>query len=189
MTRRFELGPILVAAAALLLLVSLFLDWYGGLSAWDVFEIVDMLLAALALLALAAALSALLPAIPADRRWLPVLVATALIAVTVSLINPPPAAAGRDVDTGAWVAFGATIAMAIGAILSLSRVSFSVAVEGRELRRRVAAVDERQPTTETAAVMGSRRGRGGGGGAAVVDPADPTEPTQPTQPTEPRTGP
>ncbi len=173
MTRRFELGPILVAAAALLLLVSLFLDWYGGLSAWEAFEFVDMLLAALALVALLSALSALAPELPGDRRWLPWLVAAALVVVAVSIIDPPPAAAGRDVDTGAWVAFGATLGMTLGAILSLSRVSFSVAVEGRELRQRVAAVDERQPTTETAAVMGERARRGG---SSRVDPTEPTEP-------------
>jgi hypothetical protein len=184
MTRRFELGPILVAAAALLLLVSLFLDWYGGLTAWDVFEIADILLAALALASVAAALSAVVPEIPADRRWLPWLVAAALVVVAVSIINPPPAATGRDVHTGAWVAFGATLGMAAGAILSLSRVSFSVAVEGRELRQRVSAVDERQPTTETAAVMGerARRGRSGRGSAAV-------DPTEPTRPDDPSTGP
>lgn len=178
MTRRFELGPILVAAAALLLLVSLFLDWYGGLTAWDVFEVVDLLLAALALGALASALSVILPELPADRRWLPWLVAAAVVVVAVSIINPPPAATGRDLHTGAWVAFGATLGMAAGAILSLSRVSFSVAVEGRDIRQRVAAVDERQPTTETAAVMGerTRRGRSGRGGAAAADPTDPTEP-------------
>jgi hypothetical protein len=178
MTRRFELGPILVAAAALLLLVSLFLDWYGGLTAWDVFEVVDMLLAALALGALVSALSVVLPDLPADRRWLPWLVAGAVAVVAVSIINPPPAATGRELQTGAWVAFGATLGMAAGAILSLSRVSFSVAVEGRDTRQRVAAVDERQPTTETAAVMGerTRRGRSGRGGAAAADPTDPTEP-------------
>jgi amino acid transporter len=158
MTRRFELGPMIVLAAGVLLLVSLFLDWYGGLTAWDVFELVDMLLAALALAAIAAALSAIVPdVVPADRRWLPWLVAAIVIVVAVSIINRPPAAAGRDVDTGAWVAFGASLAMLIGTVLSLGRVSFSVAVEGREPRQRVAAVDERQPTTETAAVM--RRGR------------------------------
>jgi hypothetical protein len=176
-TRRFELGPILVAAAALLLLVSLFLDWYGGLTAWDVFEIVDILLAALALAAVASALSAVFPELPADRRWLPWLVGAAVVVVAVSIINKPPAATGRDVDTGAWVAFGATLAMVLGAILSLSRVSFSVAVEGRELRQRVSAVDERQPTTETAAVMGERARRGRTGrGSAAVDPTEPTEP-------------
>lgn len=160
MTRRFELGPVLVAAAALLLLVSLFLDWYGGLSAWDTFELVDMLLAALALAAIALGVAALAPdAVPADRRWLPWPVAAAVIVVAVSIINRPPAAAGRTIDTGAWVAFGASLGMLVGAVLSLSRVSFSVAVEGREPRQRVAAVDERQPTTETAAVMGERTTR------------------------------
>jgi hypothetical protein len=180
MTRRFELGPILVAAAALLLIVSLFLDWYGGLTAWDSFEIVDLLLAALAVAALAAALSVALPELPADRRWLPWVVGAALVVVVVSIIDKPPAAAGRAVDTGAWVGFGATLGMLAGTILSLSRISFSVAVEGRELRQRVSAVDERQPTTETAAVMGQRTGRGRSGrGGPVVDPADPTEPTEP----------
>jgi amino acid transporter len=170
MTRRFELGPIIVLAGAVLLLVSLFLDWYGGLTAWDVFELVDLLLAALAVAAIAAALSTIVPdVIPADRRWLPWLVAAAVVIVAVSIINRPPAAAGRGVDTGAWLAFGASLGMLIGAVLSLSRVSFSVAVEGRELRQRVAAVDERQPTTETAAVMGTRRGRGR------------TEPTRPVE--------
>jgi hypothetical protein len=177
MTRRFELGPILVAAAALLLIVSLFLDWYGGLTAWDAFEVVDMLLAALALAALAAALSAVFPELPADRRWLPWLVGAAVVVVAVSLINQPPAATGRAIHTGAWVAFGATLGMVAGAILSLSRISFSVAVEGRELRQRVSAVDERQPTTETAAVMSERARRGRSGrGAAAVDPTEPTEP-------------
>jgi hypothetical protein len=177
MTRRFELGPILVAAAALLLIVSLFLDWYGGLTAWNVFEVVDILLAALALATLAAALSSALPELPADRRWLPWLVGAALVLVAVSIIDKPPAAAGRAVHTGAWVAFGATLGMVAGTILSLSRVSFSVAVEGRELRQRVSAVDERQPTTETAAVMGERGRRGRTGrGSAAVDPTEPTEP-------------
>jgi hypothetical protein len=162
MTRRFELGPILVAAGSLLLLVSLFLDWYtGGLSAWDSFEVVDLLLAAVAVAALVGVLGVLAPELAyVDRRWLPGLVAIAAVLVAASIINPPPAAAGRDVDTGAWVAFGAALAMLVGAVLSIGRVSFAIAVEGRETRQRVAAVDERQPTTETAAVIADRRGRG-----------------------------
>jgi hypothetical protein len=161
MTRRFELGPIIVAAASLLLLVSLFLDWYGpGVSAWDAFEIVDVLLAALAIAAIVAAIGALASeAGYLDRRWLPALVAAVAVLVAASIINPPPAAAGANADLGAWIAFGAAMAMLIGAVLSIGRVSFSVALEGREPRQRVAAVDERQATTETAAVMSSRRGR------------------------------
>lgn len=49
-TRQIALGPVLAAVAALLLLVSLFLDWYEpGFSAWTVFEFLDLLLAVLAL--------------------------------------------------------------------------------------------------------------------------------------------
>jgi hypothetical protein len=161
MTRRFELGPIIVVLASLLLLVSLFLDWYGpGVSAWDAFEVVDLLLAALSIAAIVAAIGALAPeAGYLDRRWLPALVAAVAVLVAASIINPPPAAAGANAQLGAWIAFGAAMAMLIGAVLSIGRVSFSVALEGREPRERVAAVDERQATTETAAVMSSRRGR------------------------------
>lgn len=170
MTRRFELGPILVAAASLLLLISLFLRWYGGLTAWDVFEVVDMLLAALALACFVAALAP--DVAPLDRQWLPWLVAAAVAVVTVSIINPPPAAVGRELDTGAWVGFGASLAMLVGAVLSLSRLSFSVAVEGRAPRQRVSAVDERQPTTETAAVMTERTRRGRGAAETPEPGAD-----------------
>ena len=39
-----------------------------------------------------------------------------------------------------------------GGVLSLGRVSFAVAYEGREWRHRVPAEDHRQTTTETAAL-------------------------------------
>ena len=53
MTRRFDIGPVLVAVGALILLVGLFLDWYGGLNAWNSFELADVLLAVLAVAGLA----------------------------------------------------------------------------------------------------------------------------------------
>jgi hypothetical protein len=182
MTRRFELGPIIVAAGSLLLLVSLFLDWYGaGVSAWDAFEVVDLLLAALAVAAIVAAIGALAPdAGYLDRRWLPALVAAVAVLVVASIINPPPSVAGASADIGAWIAFGAALAMLVGAVLSLGRVSFSVALEGREPRQRVAAVDERQATTETAAVMSGRRGRRSPSSAAPTEATQPAEPTQRT---------
>src|SRR4051794_41809791 len=106
MTRRFELGPIIVAAGGLLLLVSLFLDWYGaGVSAWDAFEVVDLLLAALAVAAIVAAIGALAPdAGYLDRRWLPALVAAVAGPVAPPLINPPPPLARASPRTGALVA-------------------------------------------------------------------------------------
>src|SRR3954452_5982106 len=127
MIRRFELGPLLVAVAAVLLGVSLFLDWYGPASAWSVFEIVDVLLAALALAALIGGLGTLIPDVAyVDRRWLPAISAATAVIVAAEIINPPPAAAHLSPDTGAWLAFGAAILMLIGAVLSLGRVSVSV---------------------------------------------------------------
>jgi hypothetical protein len=154
MIRRFEMGPVLVALAALLLLVSLFLDWYGPLSAWDAFEVVDVLLAALAVAALIGGIGTLVPDLAyVERRWLPLIVLAAAVLVAAEIIDPPPAAADLTADVGAWIGFAAAIGMLIGGVLSVGRVSLSVSVEGRDTRERVAAVDERQQTTETGAVV------------------------------------
>ena len=173
MIRRFELGPILVMLGALLLLVSLFLEWYGPLNAWESFEVVDVLLAALAVTAVVVAASALAPGLDyVERRWLPGVVFAVAVLVAAEIIDPPPAAADLDPSTGAWIAFGAAVMMLVGAVLSLGRVSLSIAIEGRDVRQRVPAVDERQPTSESAAVAapsageserpdaGARRGTG-----------------------------
>ena len=152
MTRRFEVGPILVALAAIVLLVSLFLDWYGSLTAWDVFEVVEVILGALAVVAFVIALGQIVPDVDyADRRWLPAVVLAVAVLVAAELINPPPAAGGQDPAIGAWIAFGAAIVMFIGAVLTFGRVRFSLSVEGRTTRERVPVVDHRQDTTETAA--------------------------------------
>src|SRR3954447_3656910 len=159
MTRRFEVGPILVALAAIVLLVSLFLDWYGSLTAWDVFEVVEVILGALAVIAFVIALGQIVPDVDyADRRWLPAVVLAVAVLVAAEIINPPPAAGGQDPDSGAWIAFGAAVLMLIGTLLTFGRVSFAVAVEGRERRERVAVVDHRQDTTETAAVSADGEG-------------------------------
>jgi hypothetical protein len=160
MTRRFELGPILLGVGALVLLVSLFLDWYGAASAWDAFEVVDVLLGVLALLALLAAVGLIAPELGyMDRRWLPVLVLGVLVLVVAEIISRPPSVGDADPQDGAWVALGAAVLMLAGGLLSLGRVSFAVAYEGREWRHRVSAVDQRQPTTETAAVVAPETAR------------------------------
>jgi hypothetical protein len=154
MNRRFEMGPLLVALGALLLLVSLFLEWYGPLSAWEAFEVVDVMLAALALLSLVGAVGALVPDVSyVERRWLPGIVLAVVVLVVAEIIDPPPAAADFAADTGAWIALAAALVMLVGAVLTLGRVSVSVSVEEREFRQRVAAVDERQQTTESGAVV------------------------------------
>lgn len=154
MTRRFDIGPIVVALAALVLLVSLFLPWVavaGGaadVNAWRLFEITDLILAALAIAAFIAAVGLIVPAVDlVDRRWLPWIVAVVAVLIVNELIAPVRSL-GKP-GLGAWMAFGAAIVMAIGTLLALGKVHFAVAVEGRDRRRRVSAVDHRPPPTET----------------------------------------
>ena len=150
--RRFDIGPLIVALGSLVLLVSLFLDWYGGESAWGAFELADVLLAALALTALVAAVGMIAEDIAVlDRRWLPVASVAAAVLVIAELVSPPPVVGGADPQEGAWLAFAAALVMLLGAVLSLGRVSFTFAIEGREPRHRVAAVDHRPPPTEAGA--------------------------------------
>jgi hypothetical protein len=171
MIRRFEMGPVLVALAALLLLVSLFLDWYGPLSAWEAFEVVDVLLAALAVAALVGGIGTLVPDLAyVERRWLPPIVLAVAVLVAAEILDPPPAAADLTPDSGAWIGFAAAIAMLIGSVLSLGRVSLSVSVEGRDTRERVAAVDERQQTTETGAVVVPAAAPAGPDATTVAEP-------------------
>lgn len=155
MTRRIEAGPVLVGLGALLLLVSTFLDWYEpAITAWEAFEVLDLVLAALAIATLVAAAGTLRPDDALiDRSALPVIVGAALVVVASQILDPPPGVAG-DPDIGAWLALGAALAMVAGTVLTLGRVSFALTVEGRDTRRRVAAVDHRTDptTTETEAI-------------------------------------
>jgi hypothetical protein len=150
MTRRIEAGPVLVALGAVVLLVSIFLDWYQpSVTAWEAFEFLDLLLAALAVAALVAAAGAIRPeATVVERHWLPAIAAAVTIIVASQLINPPPGVDG-DPDTGAWLALGAALVICLGTLLTLGRVSFALTVEGRDTRRRVSAVDTRTDPTTT----------------------------------------
>jgi hypothetical protein len=153
MSRRFEVGPILVVLGALLLVVSLFLDWYGQLNAWEAFEVVEVLLAVLAVAALVVAVGQLAPELDlGERRWLPPIVVAIAVLVAAELVDPPPAAGEESIEQGAWLAFAAALIMLSGAVLTVGRISFAIAVEGREVRERVAVLDHRQDTTETAAL-------------------------------------
>jgi hypothetical protein len=152
--RRFEIGPALVALGALVLLVSLFLEWYADATAWEALEISDLLLAVAAVAALVAAAGFIAPEVAyLERPWLPASVLAAAVLVVALILSPPPAFDGADLDSGAWIAFASVLVMLVGAILTMGRVSLSLSVEGREPRRRVAAVDHREPTTETGAIV------------------------------------
>jgi hypothetical protein len=152
MTRRLEAGPLLVTLGALLLLVSLFLNWYTReITAWEAFEVWDLVLFVLALGAIAAGLGLTTQDVElVDRKLLPAGVVVVAVIVGSQLLDPPPAAAASDPDTGIWLAAGAAVLMCVGALLIYGKVHLSLTVEGREPRRRhVAAVDARGPADPT----------------------------------------
>jgi hypothetical protein len=152
LTRRFDIGPIVLALGAIVLLIALFLDWFAAWNAWQVFEITDVLLAALAIAGFVAALGLIAEDVDfIDRRFMPWIVGAALVLVLNQLLAPGVALEEAELGTGAWMALAGVLVMVIGAVLSLSKVSFSVAMEGRDRRQRVSAVDHRPPPTETGA--------------------------------------
>ena len=149
MRERFDAGTGLVAVGAVLLLVSLFIDWYDpGGDAWAVFESLDVLLAGAAV----CGLLAMAPRFGTGGlgRALPLISVVAFAIVLVQLIDPPAVVNDSDLATGAWLALAATATMAGGALLGAASISVTVDVRGRERRRRTAAIDARESAAEAA---------------------------------------
>ena len=174
MTRRLEAGPLLVTLGAVLLLVSLFVSWYTGeVTAWQAFEVWDLVLFVLALGSVAAGMGLTTQDVDlVDRRFLPAAVTAVAVIVASQIIDPPPAAAGQDPDTGAWLALGSALVMCLGAVLTFGRVHVALTVEGRDQRRHVSAVDARgpqDPTTDSHEAVVSEDAAEG------AEPAEPEE--------------
>jgi carbon starvation protein CstA len=153
---RLDAGAAVAAIGAVLLLVSLFLDWYGdggddGVSAWTVFETLDLVLAAIALLAI----STFLSRAGVERRLpdapLLLLAAIALLIVFSQLVNDPPRVAGLDpqLELGAWLGLAGAALMLAGAFMSVARVSLAFSVEHREPPAAAPPQPAADPETET----------------------------------------
>jgi len=137
--RRLDASKLLIAIGAIALLVSLFLDWFAvedqfepgdGVSAWTVFEIVDLLLAALAVAAIVAAVEALVRGAARSRvppSWTRAAGPAALVLVVAALLNHPPAAIGQSIQEGGWIALAGALLMTIGALLGFARIALVVA--------------------------------------------------------------
>jgi hypothetical protein len=144
---QLPIGPLIAAIGAIMLIVSLFLDWYEDLTGFTVFEFLDLLLTGLAVLTLVSLAGAMGVIRQPLRPGLPLGVALlALVIVLSQLVNDPPAVAGpngRDQDIGIWLALGGSALMVAGAVLSAARIAISV--EPRDRRAapaRPAPVDE-----------------------------------------------
>jgi hypothetical protein len=151
---QLPIGPIVAAVGAIMLIVSLFLNWYEDLTGYTVFEFLDLLLTGLAvmtLVSLAGALGVIRspfpPGVPLGIALL------ALVIVLSQLVNDPPAVAGpngRDQDLGIWLALGGSALMVAGAVLSAARIA--IAVEPRERRADAARPAPTRPADETPTV-------------------------------------
>ncbi|HEX6652471.1 MAG TPA: hypothetical protein VF072_06995 [Thermoleophilaceae bacterium] len=126
------IGPLISAIGGILLIVSLGLDWYGDFSAFTAFEVWDLVLVVLGLLTLAALAIALgLLNTPLRPGTGLAVGAAALIIVLTQLINHPPAGIDLDEGTGLWLGLGGSALMLLGAVLSTARIAISVEPRGR----------------------------------------------------------
>jgi hypothetical protein len=149
MPERINGGQALVVLGATALVVSLFLSWYEpGRSAWTVFEVWDLVLAAIGVAAVAAVVpvrreGASRTLVP--QRWLPALAVAALVIVVVALVNHPPAARGAAPEAGAWIGLAAAIVLTAGAVLNTARISLVITLRAPDQPR---AAREASPTPE-----------------------------------------
>ena len=153
MPQRIDAGPVVAAVGAVVLFLSLFLAWYDpGVSGWDAFETLDLLLGGIAIAAALLAAGQLGASLAAgvDLRLLPLLGAIAVVAVGVTLLQGPPGTEDAEAATGAWLALAASVLILAGGALSAARISVTVTFAGRDGRRRVSAVDRRRPEDDTA---------------------------------------
>ena len=134
--RRLRTGEWLTGIAGVVLLVSLFLDWYEaggtGNSAWEAFSILDALLLIAALMAISVAVMAAVHNTPAVSLAIASLLLTlgaiATIAVVVRAISAPDVTLAGGVHApeedigrsiGLWIGLAASSLVTLGSLASM----------------------------------------------------------------------
>jgi hypothetical protein len=141
MPERINGGLALAGLGAVVLIVSLFLDWFEpSRSAWTVFELNDLVLAALALFTLACAAAGMAGS-PRSLSYLPegsipYAGVGALIIVVATLIQHPPTALHSAPKVGAWLALAGALLVTAGGVLVRARISVVVTLRSPERRRK-----------------------------------------------------
>jgi hypothetical protein len=121
--RRLRVGEWIVGACGLLLLVALFLPWYGEPSktAWEAFTVLDVVFLLLALAALAVPIVTAtqpVPAMPLATESLTALFGViGLVLVLIRVLNLPGDATGRDI--GLWLGLVAVFGIVAGGMVGI----------------------------------------------------------------------
>src|SRR3954453_1763357 len=129
--RRLRHGEWIAGIAGVVLLVSLFLDWYRGGGAakatgWESFVATDIVLAIAAVMGIALAAAAATQRTPAVPQALSALTApVALVAAVLALVHTislPDGASGREV--GLWLRVAGAVGVLVGGGRGLGDQSF-----------------------------------------------------------------
>jgi hypothetical protein len=123
--RRLRAGEWIAGVSGLLLLVALFLPWYGddagSRTGWESLGALDVVLAVVALSALAIPVVTALervPAVPLAHQSLTTLIGLlAVVLVLIRVLNMPDWAVERE--WGLWVALVATLGIAGGGLVAM----------------------------------------------------------------------
>jgi hypothetical protein len=121
--RRLRVGEWVVGVSGLLLLIALFLTWYGDPSstAWEAFTVLDVILLLLALAALSVPVVTAthrVPALPLAVQSLTTVFGTVgLVLLVFRVLNLPGDLHGREV--GLWVALTAVLGVVVGGLVAV----------------------------------------------------------------------
>jgi hypothetical protein len=121
--RRLRVGDWIVGACGLLLLVALFLPWYGEPSrtAWEAFTVLDIIFLLLALAAVAVPVvtaTQRVPAMPLATESLTALFGViGLVLVLIRVLNLPGDASGREI--GLWLGLVAAVGIVAGGMVGI----------------------------------------------------------------------
>ena len=124
--RRLRHGEWIAGTAGVVLLVSLFLDWYPGSTGWESFAATDIVLAIAALMGISLAIAAATQRAPAVAQAIsaltvPVALAASILAV-IHTISLPDGATGREI--GLWLGLAGAIGVLVGSYRSMGDQSF-----------------------------------------------------------------
>jgi hypothetical protein len=145
---QLAVGPLVASVGAVLLIVSLFLDWYEGVTGFTAFEFLDLLLVLLALATIASLAGGLGLVRPAPSPTISLAVAIFTIFVVLTqIINDPPAVVltGTEQDIGIWLGLSGAALMLAGAVLGYASLSLSFEPRSRDSGHDVTGVGSSPP--------------------------------------------